>query len=557
MPTLVVNGTGVPIFKEWIELDLWASWGGRLIERLATDERVHEVTFTGGNDTVHPMQEGGGDVRWPRFEVQAVEPLSTGIVELAVEVFMYRSFSNVVPAPVHDLLLEVSLDGEVLRSVDVEEEGELDSSEDYGLGIDLEVSPGFHRAEIVLTGIPDEDAARKELDRTNLSIARADASTPRDDIVEWLEEYYLYLVLDPDIRLVVGGSDISVGEYPVWGAQMVLFEGSSFTLRDVKGDEIMELDLYARGPGSLVIEDLDIPYLYVYSTDGWVRMADVSLQVMSAVMLEAEVRIDNLSAEIDWWVTANSTIRIDHSRIDCVHIDPWFMGLTDLTVVNSTFVGNSKYHYLYVGEANKTFVNTTFEDVSLRLNVWDGSNGTLTVADCEFSGEGAFLTFEDEMGGSNPPTTAGDVDVWGNRFVGPRAGIKAPEWMFNEVLAENELVNGAGLRVWYGTTVQLVSENTSFRSWDLCISPQEEAILDGGYFTVNKERVLSVLLTVVDFSSVDDPPSIHVVVTLGTAVFWFADVDLGTDEVTIEIPDWGFPLDSMRHLLRSYKWVYG
>jgi len=560
MPTLLVNRSGEPSRPSWIELDLWTSWGGRRTERVMTDERVHTASFTGEGITPAPSPSGFGEVRAPDLEMETVEPVSTGVIRVKMPVIVYESYSQVVPAPVHDLQMDVYLGTEKVRTVDVEEEG---APREYG-GFDVEFNMtlpvGTSHVNVSLTALPDDGTARVPLDSTDICVVRLCEPASWQGVYECLDASCTsqYIMLDPGVGMAIDGGDLPPEPTEAWGVPLLLCDGSDFTLRDIARADLLYLYLLAYGDGDIFLENLDVPGVTLYTPGCNVTISNSSMEGMELWTPGSNLTFFNVSSRLVWCWASGADVEVERSRITIGEDDVWYTASANLTMADSILVGDGVPLRLQLGGCDVALDNLTVEGVDLIVDMAQAWGGNLSIMDCKFSGMGPGLDFEGVREGPGPPGMLDGFVVSGNRFVGPRSGIEAPEPMFDGWLGPNELADGAGLRVWYEADVYLSIplQSPYAQSYELSVMTRDAAIL-GYRVTQDRFRAnVQVLRGVDGFSKVGEMPLVHASVRAGFCVQWFIDVEMGTGETRYQIAYWGNVIEGMQRMMRSL-WDFG
>lgn len=547
MPALLVNRTGVALPCTWLDLKLWTDWGGGVVLRVPAEATRAVAVFTGDNMTWN----WEGNSAPPEFDVYSVLPKEApGLVELNVSVNPSPGMGDRTTSAYEDFHLRVLLDDEPQRDIDVEEER---WSEDVSLlrfPFELEVPPGLHDVKLVLTGIRKGGDEREELYWENLTMGRADATTPAEEIVGWTATTYPYILLDP-------GTHVSIDELPdpdeAWPSYILplSWEGSSFTLRNVtEGDET--LGIWWHGPGELVLEDLDLASLHIGSTMGRIRARNVTgIDLGWTEMHESHVDIEDSLVHLgSWSIFSGTNLSFRDCRLDCTW-GGYFIGeAANASISDCLLEGNgTELSMLYDGIS---ITGCTFED--LNLTIWPSSaRNRWRLEGSRFEGPNGFLKLVfDGDGGDHPPV---DIEVANNSFLGPSTGIQAPDWLVEELLSGNELAGGAVVHVQYWTRLDIQAVDPEYYHYVWVLPGGDTPVIQSGR-TWYDDQNMTVTLELEDASQVQGPHLVRVVVLRGGdngMVVWFDEVDVTQPVVTVPAPSWAATEHDMRDLLASME----
>lgn len=563
MPTLMVNGSGVVSQPTWVEVELTTEWGGDVWMRVDTF-RTEQSAYFDGKD-LFPDDDDDFEPAPPHLTGPQWGMPSPGIVNVSVGIsYSYWDSSGDYPLA-HDLELAVFLDEKLEELVYPKWEATPYSYRTQVVTVDLALEPGVHDLYIELNGFFMNSTEPSVFDTMNDSIAMVDASTPTDEVLEWMLAG-LQIVLERGTHLVI--EDIG-DEHPIedwlW-ASMILPEDTTVTIRNITlaAPPYNSVGLDATGPGGIILEDIDATILYLYLFGTRARLSNVTALVSEMYSTDSVIEFDNVTIDPYWWNFEHSTVEVLDSRIPCDNHNTFYAAETNLTIRDTELIGNSTELMIY--STNLTMVDVTVRD--LNVTVIGEYDGRIEIEGCDFLGSPAFLFVKSDYSDVWDPSWFFWNDVRGNTFWGHESGLVGKPWLVEGLLQMNQLMDGAKSFVWIRFEFNLDPVDPDLYYHDFLaepVSPKDPRVIDLESIYGHNAFVYRVLMQSDGTGTVADPPLVPFIVYhddhARDSPVWFIEVDPTADTTTFSIPDWGDPYLEIIRILRegsdSTWWVGG
>jgi hypothetical protein len=557
MPTTIVDGEGNVSRPQVITIGFEVDWAGTALENISTNRSSHLVDFTGRDD--NGGNGGKGDENetiWPSLYPQDLTSTGPGsvLIDMVVSTSYWRSWS--IPPPVRNLAVTVRMDGNLVTVLDIKEDMNPYGWNEVYLNATLDLPLGHHMVNLSLSAELNETGDRVYVNGWNLSMMRADNTTPVGDLVNGLEVYYNALFLDPGTEITITNESLPEGEGEIyWWWKVIQEEGSVLTFRDIPSERSDILYVNVDGPGGVIVEDLETGHLYLRKQFGWAEVSNVHVGQFDIRATVTEMLIENCTGSTSWWSGYGADLTVVDCDLNLSQTDSWSTTSTNLTFLGCDMIGNKSWFELRVGGGRMRFVDTTWVDIDVAFDVSDGPTGTLEVSGCHFVGDRGVLTIKGHTWwySTYRSSNLSRVSITGNTFTGPNTGITAEAFMFGDEISDNILQDGAISIAWFNTSPIMVWDNGSTDVWSIWMYPRPftEELVQFELFDWDDDEVMLVAVDVTNATGPPASPVLDLALYQRGGISWFTTIDLSDPSPTIVVPVWGDPLLNLLALLRG------
>ena len=358
----------------------------------------------------------------------------------------------------------------------------------------LTFGPGAHRLDLVVSGLLfDENMNLSEepavIGNMTHHLMRVNNTTPSSTIRGFLGNYNTHLLMDPGADIEVVGlepDEIDRDEWQRHFVRVVGAENASLTLKDTAFDGKGYLSLSYQGPldihvtggsfGQLRIS-MDETYEYIEGEVSDEIVNNFTIDNITTEYLDVNLRRAHLvlrdasnTYSAVFYGIINSSISIQRCQLYSLYTSIWGP-VSSIVLQDCIFTGMyaSGVRLATTADGNVRVSNSTFDGtclVILRANDY-GSDWALSVTDCEFLGDGAYLVVLWEPYSqdywvyppNNLPITNGTIED--NVFIGDGTGMLLHHWLYGGFLGDNQLDGGTRLWAWYMTGTQALCSDPS------------------------------------------------------------------------------------------------
>ncbi len=471
----------------------------------------------------------------------------------------------------------------IINDILVKRYNEWDIGEMIGSTIELienlTFGQGANRLSIVVSGqVIDEsmNLTEEPLEIGNLThhLLRVNSTTSPSIVREYLGNENAFLLMDPGVDVEIVGLEpweIGEDEWMGKGIRVIGAENTSLTLTDTafEGEAnfrisyLAPVDIHVSGG---TFQNLEITLERTYpDTIGEITMEivnkinldNLTVEYLTVVLMQGHLELSDISNSYGFYFHGyvNASVSIQNCDMNCAYSSIWgpFSSIvmedcrfTDIDVDYSVFLYAAPEGIVRV--SNCTFLGTSlaiFRENSL------GSDWTVSVTDCEFIGEGAYLGIMwDQLNQRDwvyPPNALpvpmGTIE--GNVFRGDGTGILLHHKLYGGFWGDNQLDEGTRLWAWYmtGTLAQCTDPTVGGKSEVIILEGPTAFDFSFGFdkWPFKNDVIIDVTD---DPSSALDPPKQHAVITWGhnygypSTVMGYGEVDLSLDQNAFVHPYW-------------------